>query len=108
MGKESGRKRQTQKSLNIRKYSSIFNMGIGEDFKYTKKHVCNPDPNVLVNIQYAKKHEAVLNNPAPNVNIETPLRKSGKVSYVAVRSLYNTIPNILLNLALELPVYITK
>jgi hypothetical protein len=39
MGKESGRRRQTQKSLNIRKYSSIFNMGIGADFKYTKKHV---------------------------------------------------------------------
>ncbi len=38
------------------------------------------------------------NNPDPNANIETPRRKSGKVSYVTVRGglggfLYNTIPN---------------
>jgi hypothetical protein len=61
MGKESGRRRQTQKSLNIRKYSSIFDMGIGADFKYTKKHVCNPDPNV--NIPYAKKHVSSAKQP---------------------------------------------
>jgi hypothetical protein len=41
MGKESGRRRQTQKSLNIRKYSSMFNMRIGAGFINTKKHVCS-------------------------------------------------------------------
>jgi hypothetical protein len=52
-----------KKSLNIRKYSSIFNMGIGADFKYTKKHVCNSDPNV--NIPYAKKHVSSVKQSSP-------------------------------------------